>query len=411
MSSQEVIVSIMLGNKVIRVGKLWFHEGRGSSRASFEYDQDWLNHPEKFALDPALNLTEGAFHTKAGSSLFGAIGDSAPDRWGRMLMRRARIAEDKTKNTSPRTLSEIDYLLGVNDETRQGALRFSIAPKEDIFLNHKSKKAIPPLIHLHELLSATEKFIDDEESVADLKLLLAPGSSLGGARPKASVRDKDGSLAIAKFPRKDDEYNVVLWEAVALTLAQKAKITIPKWRVESILNKPVLIISRFDRNLQERIPFLSSMSMLDAKDNEHHSYLEIAYSLARLGASPTEDMNELWRRIVFNIMIANTDDHLRNHGFLYERHKGWRLSPAYDMNPTPVHIKPRILTTAIDFDDTAASIDTALSVAKEFRLSSSQAKDILKEVESAVRNWAAVANKLGLSKAECDYMESAFNYD
>ena len=411
MSSQEVIVSLALGNEMIRMGKLWFHTHRGAARASFAYDSHWLAHPEKFALEPALKLTEGAFHTKAGFSLFGAIGDSAPDRWGRVLMRRAQIAKDKAKNITPKTLSEIDYLLGVNDEVRQGALRFSIAPKEDVFLSPKNKTAIPPLIQLPKLLSATERFMEDEESAADLKLLLAPGSSLGGARPKASVRDKDGHLAIAKFPRKDDEFNVVLWEAVALALAEKANINIPNWRIEFILEKPVLLVKRFDRVHEQRIPFLSGMSMLDAKDNEQHSYLEIAYALAQYGAYPTEDMEELWRRIIFTVMISNTDDHLRNHGFIYERYKGWRLSPAYDMNPTPIHIKHHVLTTAIDFEDTNASLKTAINVAKEFRVSEKRANEIIKEVSKAVKEWKIVAKNIGLSKKECDYMASAFSYD
>ncbi|MGA0246818.1 MAG: HipA domain-containing protein [Schleiferiaceae bacterium] len=168
------------------------------------------------------------------------------------------------------------------------------------------------------------------------------------------MRDQDGSLDIAKFPRKDDDHNVVVWEAVTLELAKQAGINVPEWRLESILGKPVLIIKRFDRKEEQRIPFLSAMRMLGAKNNEQHSYLEIAYALVQHGASPEEDMHKLWRRIVFSIMIANTDDHLRNHGFIYERQRGWRLSPDYDMNPTPVEIRPRVLTTAIDFDNTEA---------------------------------------------------------
>ena len=351
MSSKEVIVSISLGGEDVRVGKLWFHIRGSRESSTFEYDKKWLEHPERFSLEPALNLTEGAFHTKQGINIFGAIGDSAPDRWGRVL------------------------------------------------------------IDLPNLLSAAERFIEDNESAADLKLLLAPGSSLGGARPKASVRDKDGSLAIAKFSRKDDEFNVVIWETVALTLAKKAGIKVSLYRLETILEKPVLIIKRFDRKDRERIPFLSAMSMISALENEQHSYLEIAYALAQNGAAPKEDMAELWRRIVFTIMISNTDDHLRNHAFIYERYKGWRLSPAYDLNPTPIEIKPRILTTAIDFYDTSASLETALSVVKEFRLKKEDALQIIKEVRSAVMQWREVASEFGLSKRECDTMSSAFVYE
>ena len=307
MNSKEAIVSISLGGEDIRVGTLGFHVRSGRESASFEYDKKWLGHPEKFALEPALDLTEGSFYTKDGLSLFGAIGDSAPDRWGRILMRRAEVARATGQNTMPSTLFEIDYLMGVNDEARQGALRFSMVPEQHLAL--KQKTSIPPLVDLPKLLSATERLATDTESAEDLKLLLAPGSSLGGARPKASVRDKDGSLAIAKFPKKGDEHNVVLWEAVALALAKEAGITVSSWRIENILEKPVLIINRFDRYKGERIPFLSAMSMLGAADNEQHSYLEIVYALAQYGGSPKKDMAELWRRIVFTIMVANTDDH------------------------------------------------------------------------------------------------------
>ena len=408
MSSKEVVVFISLGGEDIRVGKLWCHTRGSRESASFEYDKAWLEHPEKFALEPSLKLTAGAFHTKQGLAIFGAIGDSAPDRWGRVLMRRGEAARAKSQNIMPQTLFEIDYLLGVSDEARQGALRFLVNSHENVFLSQKKEVSIPPLVDLPKLLSAAESFLEDNESAADLKLLLAPGSSLGGARPKASVRDKDGSLAIAKFPKKDDEFNIVLWEAVALTLAKMAGINVPPYRLETILDKPVLIIKRFDRNGGVRVPFLSAMSMLEAIDNEQHSYLELAYVLAQNGARPEEDMHELWRRIVFNVMISNTDDHLRNHGFIYERYKGWRLSPVYDINPTPLEIAPHILTTSIDFYNNSASIETALSVTKDFRLSKEQAASIIEEVREAVIKWREVASKLGLSKRECDRMASAF---
>ena len=410
MSSKEVIVSISLGSENIRVGKLWFHVRNFKESASFEYDKTWLDHPEKFALEPALKHTEGVFHTGEGISLFGAIGDSAPDRWGRVLMRRGEASKAKEQNRAPKALFEIDYLLGVNDEARHGALRFSVSPDENVFLSPNKKTSIPPLVDLPKLLSATERFMADNESSEDLKLLLAPGSSLGGARPKASVRDKDGSLAIAKFSKKDDLFNIVVWEAVTLTLAKQAGIKVPLYRLETICEKSVLIINRFDRNGAERIPFLSAMSMLGARDNEEHSYLEIAYALAQNGASPEEDMKELWRRIVFTIMVSNTDDHLRNHGFLYERYKGWRLSPAYDINPTPIEIAPRILTTSIDFYDNSASLETAMRVAKNFRLTKEEALSIVQEVASAVKQWRSVASEFGLSKRECDRMSSAFVY-
>lgn len=408
MLSKEVNVWISLGTETFRVGKLWFNVRGNKESSAFEYDKKWLKNPERFALEPALKLTEGSFHTTQGESIFGAIGDSAPDRWGRVLMRRAEVIRAKNQNTTPKTLFEIDYLLGVKDEARQGALHFSTIDDETTFLSQSQKTSIPPLIDLPKLLSATEAFISNSETTAELKLLLAPGSSLGGARPKASVRDQDGSLAIAKFPKKDDEFNVVVWEAVSLTLAKKAGINVPRFSLKTIIEKPVLIINRFDRNGSERIPFLSAKSMLGAKDNDSHSYLEIAYALAQYGAYPEEDMKELWRRIVFTIMVSNIDDHLRNHAFIYQRHKGWRLSPAYDINPTPIEIAPRVLTTYIDFHDNSASLETALLVAKDFRLKKEQAQAIIEEVRNVVRTWREVASGFGLSKQECDRMSSAF---
>ncbi len=410
MSSREIYVSIQLGEDTIPAGKLWCHQRGARESASFEYEQSWLKHPERFALDPALQLTKGAFHTQADQLLFGAIGDSAPDRWGRVLMRRAESARAKAAKEAPRTLLEADYLLGVNDEARQGALRFSLKPDGD-YLTPKDKTSIPPLIDLPKLLSATERYLNDDETAEDLKILLAPGSSLGGARPKASVRDKDGHLAIAKFPKKDDEFNIVIWEAVTLSLAEIAGLNVAQWRLEHVLDKPVLIMRRFDREVQTRIPFLSALSMLGAKDNEQHSYLEIAYALAQHGSSPNQDMEELWRRIIFTVLVSNTDDHLRNHGFVYERHKGWRLSPAYDINPTPVEIKARILSTAIDFDDPTASIDTALSVIDEFRIKKKRAHEIIHEVSAAVSQWQKIAAQYGLSKREIERMASAFEHE
>lgn len=212
-----------------------------------------------------------------------------------LLMRRAEAKRALSGKETARTLMEKDYLLGANDETRQGALRFA----ENIgspFFKPFDKNSVPPLIELPKLLSASEKFLSSKESAADLKLLLAPGSSLGGARPKASLRDKDGSLAIVKFPCKDDSLNAVLWEAVALTLAKTAGIATPQWRVENVLKKSVLIERRFDRTAKTRIPFLSAMSMLGAADNETHSYLEVAYAISQHGSQPNKDLAELWKR-------------------------------------------------------------------------------------------------------------------
>jgi serine/threonine-protein kinase HipA len=391
------------------VGRLWARSRQKKESASFEYDPAWLQNPVSFSLEPALQLGPGPFHTADDIPMFGAIGDSAPDRWGRALMRRMERRRADREKQVPRTLFEIDYLLLVDDETRAGALRFK-AEEGGPFLRESEADRVPPLVELPRLLSAAQRVIDEDETDEDLRLLLAPGSSLGGARPKASVREQDGRLAIAKFPRKDDEVSTVLWETVALDLAEKSGINVASGRVEKIGKKPVLILQRFDRKGTQRIPFLSAMSMLGAKDNQPRSYLEMVDVLRRYGAAPKRDMEALWRRIVFNILISNTDDHLRNHGFLYEGPDGWRLSPAYDLNPVPVDIKPRILTTSINEDDGTASLDLAMEVAEYFELDASAAWKIAKQTGRAVSKWRSVAKQMAINDAEIDRMASAFEH-
>ncbi|MEQ1908699.1 MAG: HipA domain-containing protein [Vicinamibacterales bacterium] len=392
------------------VGRLWARVRKNKETATFQYDAGWLQHAMRFSLEPALGLDPGQFHAQADMPMFGAIGDSAPDRWGRALMRRMERRRAELEGTTPRTLQEIDYLLLVDDEARQGALRF--AEREGgPFLREHGVKRIPPLVELPRLLSATERVIDEDPTDEDLRLLLAPGSSLGGARPKASVREQDGHLAIAKFPRRDDEYNTVIWEAVALELARKAGLSVASARLETVEGRAVLLLRRFDRDGARRIPFLSAMSMLGARDNQTRSYLEIVDALRQHGAAPREDIHALWRRLVFNILISNTDDHLRNHGFLYEGQGGWRLSPAYDLNPVPVDVKPRILSTAVNEDDTTASLTLAMEVAGYFELSDPEAREVAGTVGRAVATWRAEAAGHGLSKAAIDRMASAFEHD
>ena len=390
-------------------GRLWARARSGKESASFEYDKSWLENPLRFSLEPALQLGPGPYHTADDAPMFGAIGDSAPDRWGRALMRRMESRRADRERQTPRTLSELDYLLLVDDQTRAGALRFK-TEEAGPFRRESAADRVPPLVELPRLLAASERVIDEDETDEDLRLLIAPGSSLGGARPKASVRDKNGRLAIAKFPRKDDDISTVLWESVALQLAAKAGIEVPEGRVEKIAKKPVLIVDRFDRAGTRRIPFLSAMSMLAAKANETRSYLELADGLRRYGAAPRDDLEALWRRIVFNILISNTDDHLRNHGFLYAGADGWRLSPAYDLNPVPLDVKPRVLTTAINEADGTASLELALSVAGYFDIEEAKAKRIAREVGQAVTRWRARAAKMGIKKSEIVRMASAFEH-
>jgi serine/threonine-protein kinase HipA len=407
---KPILVYLDLENAPLFVGKLWSHYRKGRESVSFEYDPMWLEHPKRFSLEPALKLAAGSFHSSSEKPLFGAIDDSSPDRWGRLLMRRAERMQAEKGKRQIRSLREIDFLLLVDDESRQGALRFKI-DEQDSFLTTYTNNHIPPLIELGKLFSAANKVLDETESEKDLRFLLAPGSSLGGARPKASIRDKDGHLAIAKFPRRDDEIDVIGWEAVALSLARKAGIEVPDWRLELVNGKRILISRRFDRKETKRIPFLSAMSALAAKDNEVHSYLEIAESIRQMSNAVKKDLQALWKRIIFNILVSNVDDHLRNHAFLYEGLSGWKLAPAYDLNPTPIDIKPRILSTAIDINDFAASIDLAVELAFYFELSSQLVKKIIQETVASVALWREEAQRLKIKKEEIDRMSTAFEHE
>jgi serine/threonine-protein kinase HipA len=399
MQSREFHVHIDIDGNICFVGRLWSYFRSGRETASFEYEKSWLSNPLRFSLEPALALYEGKYHSE--KSLFGSMGDSAPDRWGRILMRRFEAERCRELKQNPRTLNETDYLTLVDDNLRQGALRFK-KPNSDMFLS-SSAKTVPLLTDLPKLLAASANILDNAELPEDLRLLLAPGSSLGGARPKACVRDEKGNLCIAKFSQKNDEISVVLWEAVALTLAKNAGIDVPEWR----LTKDAIIIKRFDRKKQTRIPFLSAMSMLEAGDNDsEHSYLEIADAITRYGTSPKNDLRELWRRIVFSILISNTDDHLRNHAFLYETGKGWKLSPAYDLNPSP-HGK-NALSLNISETDNSLSLELALSVVNHFLLSAKDASNIIEEVKLSLKNWRDVSADLGITGREIKTMEKAF---
>lgn len=404
-----ILVYIELEAGPIFVGRLWPRVHHGRESATFEYDKGWLSHSERFSLEPALTLDTGPQHTAADQAIFGALGDSAPDRWGRTLMRYAERRRATQERRAPRTLGESDYLLLVDDEARQGALRFAMQDGGP-FLAESAGMRIPPVIELPKLLAAADHVDNETDTDEELRLLLAPGSSLGGARPKATVRNNSGQLAIAKFPQRNDEFDVELWEAVTLTLAERAGIKVPAWKIVQVSGKSVLLLTRFDRRQERRIPFLSAMSMLSARDHQTCSYLELADSIRQHGASPDADLKELWRRIVFNVLASNTDDHLRNHGFLYEGGAGWRLAPAYDMNPVPIDIKPRILSTSISFDSAEASLALALEVAGEFGIKPDEAKSVAGQVGAALSQWRQTAQQMGIPAQEISRMASAFEH-
>jgi serine/threonine-protein kinase HipA len=405
--NRELAVHVDLDGHPVRCGRLWTRSAPRES-ASFAYDATFLAHPRAFALDPELPLGAGQFHT--GRALFRALADPAPDRWGQTLLRRAERARSRREGRAPRTLTAVDFLTLVHDETRLGALRFQDEREGDDapFLSSDGKPVLP-LLALARLLSATNRIVADEETDEDLALVLAPGTSLGGARPKASVRDTNGALLVAKFPRKDDEWPITRWEATALTLARAAGIVVPTFRLELVAKKPVVMLVRFDRRGPARIPFMSAMTALSADDNQPRSYLEIVDALRRGGSEVTTDLRELRRRLAFNVLVSNTDDHLRNHGFLHDG-VGWRLAPAYDLNPMPTDVRPRVHALALDEADATASMETAFEVAPRFGIALADSRMIAREVGSVVRTWRAVGGRFGLKAKDLDRMESAFEH-
>ncbi len=392
-----------------RVGILRRQFRRGVEATSFEYHPDWLRDPECFSLEPALTLNRGAFAPADGLPIFGSIGDSAPDTWGRRLMQRAERRRAEREGRRVRTLMEADYLLGVSDVSRLGALRFR-RPGEEQF-QAPTAEGVPGLVELGRLLQVTERILRDEETDEDLQMIFAPGSSLGGARPKASVIDQHGQLAIAKFPKQTDEYSVELWEAVAFGLAARAGIRTPDCELIHVAKKPVLLSRRFDRADGTRIPFLSALSMMGLRDGERGSYPELVDVLTQYGARVADDAREIYRRMVLNVLISNVDDHLRNHGFLWTGRHGWTLSPVYDLNPTPTDVRKRILTTNINLDEGTCDLNLVVSVAEYFGLADAAAKRIIKEVAMATSAWRDVASALDAPAAEVRRMASAFEHD
>jgi serine/threonine-protein kinase HipA len=304
-------------------------------------------------------------------------------------------------------LSEADVLLGVRDDLRQGALRFRLS-EDGPYLAQDS--GVPVLTDLPALLDIAERVESGTADFGDLNRLFRAGSSLGGARPKAHVIDSDGRIAIAKFPSaSSDTWNVMAWEKVSLDLARRAGIAVPDSRLIRIGDRTVLIVNRFDRQGTDRIGYASAMTMLEASDGDQRSYLEIAQVIEEQSPAVTDELRQLWRRICFTILISNTDDHLRNHGFLHERAESWRLSPAFDMNPNPAP-GPKELSTAVDFNDFHASIDTLMGIAEYCRMDAREAVDVLAQVTSAVGHWRTTAISQGLPQAEIEKMEPAFEH-
>ena len=397
------------------MGKLLVNRTRGKEIFAFEYDSEWMNSGFNMYLDPNLGLFKGQQYLPDDKPNFGMFLDSSPDRWGRSLMRRREAAMSRKEGRKENTLYETDYLLGVFDEQRMGGIRFKTDPDGD-FLNNQKEMASPPWTSLRELENASLNLervdaASDPEYLKWLAMLIAPGSSLGGARPKAGVLDEKNRLWIAKFPSVNDEQDAGAWEMVLHRLAEACGIIVPEARLLQFGSKHhTFLTKRFDRNNDgRRIHFASAMTLLGYNDGTSHedgaSYLEMVEIIQRYGAEPQQDLEQLWRRILFNVCVSNTDDHLRNHGFLLTE-RGWRLSPAYDMNPNETGTG---LKLNISENDNSLSIDLVMSVAGYFKLDETKSKTILNEMQRMISKWNEVAKNMGISNEECRRMSRAFN--
>ncbi len=399
----------------IYMGLLTAEYVRGKEIFSFNYSKEWLQSGYSQLLDPDLQFYSGTQYANDEKQNFGIFLDSSPDRWGRLLMRRRESALARRENRTERTLRETDYLLGVFDGNRMGALRFK-ETLEGSFLNDNKEFATPPWTSLRELEEISLKLEDDNATENPdywkwLTMLVNPGSSIGGARPKASVLDTKGNLWIAKFPSKSDSKDIGGWEMVANELATNAGINVAKAKIQNFSNRHnTFLTQRFDRTPKgERIHYASAMTLLGYTDGTSFqdgvSYIELAEFIARHGAYVERDLEELWRRIVFNVIISNTDDHLRNHGFI-STDKGWILSPAFDLNPNETGTG---LSLNISLEDNSLDLNVTLAVIDYFRLDKEKALSIIEQVKKSVSNWRIVANKHNLPRSEQDLMTIAFN--
>ena len=397
------------------IGTLYAEVLRGKEMFSFSYDKAWLIEPENnYYLDPSLSLYEMRQFAPKNLPNFGIFSDSCPDRWGRLLMKRREALLAREERRKPKQLLESDFLLGVHDQARMGALRFALE-EGGPFLANDTRLSTPPWTTLRNLEAASYAFEQDESGMEAkwLNQLLAPGSSLGGARPKATVLAPDGSLWIAKFPSKHDEYNAGAWEKVVHDLAVKCNLNVPAAKLETFSkNGGTFIVKRFDRDGDKRIHFASAMTLLGKTDgasaSDGSSYLDLVSFIKSKGAAPKEDLRELWKRIVFSMAVSNNDDHLRNHGFILTD-QGWRLSPMYDVNP---NIYGDNLSLNVSQFDSRISFSLALETAKYYGLEMSEAIDIIDEIKTIVHEcWQQVAIGHGLSLSAIEYMRPAFTME
>lgn len=414
MAKKEKVIYVyddFTSDSPILIGKLFVDVIKGGESYSFEYSKDWLaNNKLQINLDPELMPFSGR-QFPTGKNIFRIFADASPDRWGRVLMNKRERLLAERENRKPEKLYDSDYLLGVYDETRMGGIRLKLK-EEGPFLSDDKDTAIPPWASLRNLEEASRKFENDEGGITNkwLNQLLKPGSSLGGARPKATVVDTKNQLWIAKFPSKNDDSDTGAWEKVVHDLARMCGLNVPESKIEKFSKLgSTFLVKRFDRNGDKRVHFASAMTVLGKNDgasaDDGASYLEIAGFIKSYGAKPKADLVELWRRIVFNMAVTNTDDHLRNHAFILTK-KGWILSPLFDVNPVPYGDE---LSLLVDDRDNSISIELAVQTAPRFGISEKDAllyaEDILLTVKN---NWEKLAKEYGLTRGQIEDMRPAF---
>jgi serine/threonine-protein kinase HipA len=413
-------IRIFLGDEARPVGVLRYDQQGARESSSFEYDERWLANPDRFAIEPGLPLVAGPqFHRKQGhGSVFQpAVADTEPDGWGRRVIqrdhaKRRQAARRRGEPVTAQALNSLDYLLAVDDISRVGALR--LQDEDGLFqrAQEEGQRTTPPLIEIGHLLAASHAVERGTDTEADLAYLRGRGTSLGGLRPKCTILDEDGRLAIGKFPSIGDERAVTKGEVMAMRLARRAGIDAAPAHLIDSDGIPIALIGRFDRPAQGgRLMYISAATMLGAEPGDHgeHAYTEIVDALRKHGASPNADIEELWRRIAFSILITNVDDHLLNHGFLHVERGLWRLAPAFDINPFPERL--RELKTWIS-EDTGpeATIEALLSVLPYFRISMERARAILSEVDATVADWRNEGTKIGMAPRELDDFADAFEH-
>jgi len=411
LQEQTLFVHVDIAGEPVLAARLHCNAQGGQENAALELEPRWLEHPLRSVYAPLLALAPGPYFTGAHMPLYGAIGDCAPDRWGRTLLRRFERSEAEREGRPARVLREWDVLAGVEDTIRAGNLRFAQKPGGPFLGRFAETTPIPSVRDLPRLARCVLAFEQDTATRSQHLLILQSGQLLGGSRPKATVRDTDGSLLVAKFPSAPDTHDMQRWEALTLTMARDCGITVPEFRLASVESERVLLLRRFDREARtgRRIAFISMLGLLQSRDNKAQSYLQIAEVIRRIGGRPVDDLRQLWRRALLTVLVSDKDNHLRNHGMVLDA-TGWRLAPAYDVNPEAEKVQPRVLALSLDGVDDRAVVSPLFEHCEEFGLRLVETRTIARDMARVVSRWGEYARALRLPQREIEALASAFEH-